>query len=78
MVLFVGQEMAVGMMAPRALFHGGSKIERCCCVMVGVVSEIILMKNNKSKSMRVTPLKYNKVIFSFMFLCNVADLLFFQ
>jgi hypothetical protein len=62
--------------------HDGSEdvmfmVDRRWCVMIGVVSEIILMKNNKRKSMRVTPSKYNRVIFSFMFLCDVADLLFF-
>jgi hypothetical protein len=36
-----------------------------------------LHENKKRKSMRVTPSKYNKVIFSFMLLCDVRDVYFF-
>ena len=54
------------------------------CVMCGGLERMrrqvqdYLHENNKRKSMRVTPSKYNKVIFSFMLLCGVSNVLFFQ
>jgi hypothetical protein len=59
---------------------GGSTWLIVWCVVVRMRRQVqdYLHKNNKRKSMRVTPSKYNQVIFSFMLLCDVSDVLFFQ